>query len=182
MELHRISIKLYLEPDASVDLAAIMPVFHAWIRDKRVPGMLIDVADYRHMIDGPGIILIGHDVDYALDMTGGRPGLLYTRKRGIGVDLNDALRAGFAAAMTAVHTLEQEKSLTPPPKFRNDQATLTLLDRLHAPNNKAAFERVRGVVEAFAAQFYEGVSISVEHDAVDDRRPLSIHIAAQGAS
>lgn len=182
MELHRISIKLYLEPDTSVDLAAIAPIFHAWIRDKRVPGMLIDVADYRHMIDGPGVILIGHDVDYALDMAGGRPGLLYTRKRGVGVDFNEALRAGFAAALTAARTLEHENSLAPPLKFCNDQATLTLLDRLHAPNDKATFERVRGGVEAFAAQFYEGGSISVEHDAVDDRRPLSIHIAAQGAS
>jgi len=31
-----------------------------------VPGLLIDVADYAHVPDGPGVILIGHDVDYGI--------------------------------------------------------------------------------------------------------------------
>ena len=42
-------------------------VFHQWIRDSVCPEMLIDVADYRHVPAGPGVMLIGHEANYSLD-------------------------------------------------------------------------------------------------------------------
>ena len=77
----RISVKFFVsEPDA-VHLPAFIPVFHRWIQDHAVEGLLIDVADYKHVPEGPGILLIGHEGDYSIDMAKGRPGLLYSRKR-----------------------------------------------------------------------------------------------------
>ena len=43
-------------------------VFHAWIQKGAVEGLLLDVADYQHIQDGPGMILIGDQVDYAFDL------------------------------------------------------------------------------------------------------------------
>ena len=44
--------------------------------------LLLDVADYKHVQEGPGIVLIGHEADYSLDLGGGRAGLVYDRNRG----------------------------------------------------------------------------------------------------
>ena len=63
----RISVKLFTtDPEAEVDLHKYIRVFHEFIKEKKVEGLLIDVADYSHVPEGPGIVLIGHDVDYSL--------------------------------------------------------------------------------------------------------------------
>jgi hypothetical protein len=83
MNTQRIAVKFFVEPDprATVDLEPFIAMFHRFIQQGSVEGLLIDVADYAHVIEGPGVILIGHDVDYGIDTTGGRAGLLVTRKR-----------------------------------------------------------------------------------------------------
>jgi len=78
LNLHRISVKYFVTDPTVVNLDEIVPVFHRWIQNQSVEGFLIDVADYKHVCQGPGVVLIGHEADYALDMTGGRPGLLYS--------------------------------------------------------------------------------------------------------
>ena len=37
--------------------------------------------DYRHVHDGPDVMLTAHDAHYAMDMADGRMGLLYSRRR-----------------------------------------------------------------------------------------------------
>ena len=71
----RISAKLFAtDPSAEVDADAFISVFHEFIREKSVEGILIDVADYSHVPEGPGVVLIGHDVDYSIDMNEGKAG------------------------------------------------------------------------------------------------------------
>ena len=55
-------------------------MFHDWIQNQRLDELLIDVVDYRHVHDGPGVILIAHDAHYAFDTSEGRLGLLYSRR------------------------------------------------------------------------------------------------------
>ena len=64
----------------TVDLAAAIPVFHRWIQQQALPGLLLDVADYRHVPEGPGVVLVAHEAIYGLDQGGGRLGLLYNRR------------------------------------------------------------------------------------------------------
>ena len=68
----RIAIKLFVAPDPTVpvDLEPFTPLFHEFIQKASVPGLLIDVADYAHVPNGPGIILIGNEVDYGIDSVG----------------------------------------------------------------------------------------------------------------
>ncbi|MBY0396577.1 MAG: hypothetical protein K2X91_08940, partial [Thermoleophilia bacterium] len=77
----RIGVKLYAEDPAAVRPDRFIPVFHGWIQRGAVPGLLIDVADYAHVPQGPGVMLIGHEADHAIDLGEGRPGVLYQRKR-----------------------------------------------------------------------------------------------------
>ena len=83
---NHIKVKFFVEAPNAVDLPAFIPLFHRWIQKKTVEGLLIDVADYQHVPEGPGILLMGHEGNYAMDMANGRPGLLYSRKREWGDD------------------------------------------------------------------------------------------------
>ena len=83
MDAHKLQLKIYLTPESAraVDLEDLIPVFHRWIKQRLLPELTIDVANYRHVPQGPGVVLIGHGSDYFMDEGEGRPGLLHNRKR-----------------------------------------------------------------------------------------------------
>lgn len=147
----RISVKFFTANQSAdeVNFAALIPVFHKWIQEHSVEGMLLDVADYKHVPNGPGIMLISHEGDYALDLKDGRAGLLYVRKWELGANLNEALSLVFRLALQAGQLLEQEESLGGL-RFDPQQAEITFLDRLNFPNNPQSFAAVQAEVSAFA--------------------------------
>src|SRR6516164_8374370 len=83
MNAHKLQLKIYATPDAAraVGPEDCIPVFHRWIKDHVLPELTIDVANYGHVPEGPGVVLIGHGSDYFLDEGEGRLGLLHNRKR-----------------------------------------------------------------------------------------------------
>lgn len=72
-------------------LPKVVPIFHRWIVERALGETLVDVADYQHVGNGPGITLIGHESNYHLEQTstptghadrGSHYGLVCFRKRG----------------------------------------------------------------------------------------------------
>ena len=60
MELKRVHVKL-LADETNIKTQEFVPVFHSWIRNKNLKDhLMIDVADYNHLPDGPGTILVTH--------------------------------------------------------------------------------------------------------------------------
>ncbi|HMR66307.1 MAG TPA: hypothetical protein PKE64_20030, partial [Anaerolineae bacterium] len=84
MSIQRFCLKFFAAPETGFDDAIFIEIFHEWIRLKAVPGVLLDVADYRHVPDGPGIMLISHEINFAMDYAEGHFGLLAQRKLGPG--------------------------------------------------------------------------------------------------
>ena len=81
MELKKFGVKLYLNTNGSFDSKDYIPVFHTWIQQKVVDDhLLIDVADYSHIADGPGVMLISHEGHISLDQENLQPGIMYMRK------------------------------------------------------------------------------------------------------
>ena len=147
MKLHRIRLKLYAEAGAIGDPERFVPIFHTWIRDHVLGEVLIDVARYTHVHEGPAVMLVGHHSDYTIDLGEGRPGLAVTRKRDAANDesrIADVFRAAFAAASR----LESEPSLSGL-RFKSDELWLTLVDRLHTPNDDATFARLEPELRDF---------------------------------
>ena len=101
----RLGVKFSLthEPKAKPD--DILPIFQRWIQEHSVDGMLIDVIDYKHVPDGPGILLIADEADFAYDLGDGQIGLHYIRKRALPDDLSSALRLTFYRALQAARAL-----------------------------------------------------------------------------
>ena len=103
-DIVRIGAKLYAQDPSVIDLPAFVPLFHGWIQRRILDGVPIDVADYAHVPDGPGVMLIGHEADRSLDLGEGRPGVLYQRKR----DGEGTLEDRFAAAIAAADGIADE--------------------------------------------------------------------------
>ena len=81
MELQRFGVKLFFNRNGSYSSKDFIPVFHSWIQDKVVSDhLLIDVADYSHIPDGPGVMLIAHEGHFSLDQENRQPGIMYMRK------------------------------------------------------------------------------------------------------
>jgi rhodanese-related sulfurtransferase len=182
MTPQRIAVVLRRQRSRStpLDLHPFLGIFHRMIQRKSVPGLLIDVADYAHVPDGPGIVLIGHEADYGIDLAGGRAGLLTTRKRLRGVSLADALRVTLQSALAAVSALEAEPEVKL--RFALNGFELHILDRLAAENSDAGLAGAKRELEPLLAALY-GRDVRVERASADDpRRPLVLHIEASGAA
>src|SRR5208283_4300849 len=111
MEFQHVNVKLFLKNAEELDLEALIPVFHRWIQAQAKGELLLDVADYRHVHSGPGVVLIGHQGNYCLDNTGGRLGVRYNRKAVLEGNDQDRLVQATQAALDACRRLEIEPSL-----------------------------------------------------------------------
>ena len=105
MELQHINVKIYVDGDLAIDPAAFIDVFHEWVREHTLDELLIDVADYRHVPAGPGVMLIGHEGDYSMDNAGDRWGLRYNRKAAVDGSNDDRLRQALCSAVRACQLL-----------------------------------------------------------------------------
>ena len=150
---HKLSVKLLLQNP--LVLEEIVPVFHGWIQRQAVPGhLLIDVANYAHVADGPGVALVALEANFYLDLFAGHPGLTYQRKQPAPGTFADRLHQAFAEAFAAAARLEVEPLLHGKAKFRTDQFTLKIPDRLLAPNTDDTLAALRPDLDAFATRLF----------------------------
>jgi len=140
----KLDLKVLAAPGATVETEEFIPVFHRWITERVLPELLIDVADYSHVHEGPGVLLVGHDAIYSFDEGRGETGLLYSRRRetspGLaGIDtLGQRLRSVLDSAFRACRLLEQEPGLEGRIAFNRHRLELRLNDRLAASDDGAA--------------------------------------------
>lgn len=170
----RVGVKLYADDPERVDPARFIPLFHGWIQRGEVDGLPIDVADYAHVHEGPGVMLIGHEADHAIDLGEGRPGILYQRKREPEGTLEERIGAALAAVDRAADQIEADPDAGGV-GFGRDEILVRLLDRRAAPNDEVTAEALRSAVEAALATARPGRSAAIER--VDDPTgPLALRV------
>src|ERR1700682_3582762 len=130
VQLQHVNVKLLLRNPEEVDLEPLIPVFHDWIRDQVGEGLLLDIADYRHVPAGPGVVLIGHEGNYSVDNTANRLGVRYNRKAALEGTNQRRLRQAARAALTACQRLEAEPLLEGKLRFSGREMELFFNDRL----------------------------------------------------
>src|ERR1700692_4919071 len=106
MQLQHINVKLLVKNPVEVDLEPLVPVFHSWIQAQGLEELLLDVADYRHVHAGPGVVLIGHQGNYSVDNTDDRLGVRYNRKAVLNGNNQSRLTQAAEAALVACQRLE----------------------------------------------------------------------------
>ena len=157
MDAHKLQLKIYLTPESAraVDFEAVIPVFHRWIKQRLLPELTIDVANYGHVPQGPGVVLIGHGADYFIDEGEGRPGLLHNRKRA-GLPPGERLSDLARRTLHAASLLERDLALTGKIKFATNELLFRVNDRLAAPNSDATFAALKPELDALARTIFGG--------------------------
>ena len=153
-----------------------MPIFQRWIQDHTVAGMLIDVIDYKHVPEGPGIVLIADEADFAYDLGDGQPGLHYVRKRGLPDDFAAAVRLVFAGALQGAQALQAEApdDLV----FDYSSAKINFLDRLTYRNKPDAFAAIHDELAAILREIYSAeICLTRVND--DPRRLFAVRAEVQ---
>ena len=167
MESQKLAIKLFAregQDPSALSGEAIVPVFHSWIQSHAMSDhLLIDVADYAHVPDGPGTVLVSLEANLSTDRAHGRPGLLYVRKQPLPGDFGQRLRAVLAAVLASAARLEAHPSLKGKVGFRTDGFLFRVHDRLLAPNTSATFEKVKPDLEAVLRELYPFGNVTLEH-------------------
>jgi hypothetical protein len=149
MDFQHVNVKIYIEGDLTVDCERFIDVFHRWIQEQALEELLIDVADYRHVPAGPGVVLIGHEADYGMDNAENRYGLLYNRKAPLAGSNADRFSQAFRSAANACQMLEAEFEGNGPLKFSRQKFELLINDRAMAPNTPETFQACKDDLESF---------------------------------
>jgi len=169
-QLQHINVKLLVKNPVEVDLEPLIPVFHDWIQDPLPGELLLDIADYRHVPAGPGVVLIGHEGDYSVDNTDNRLGVRYNRKAALNGSNEDRLKQAARAAFTAFRRLETDPRLAGKLRFNGQEIEIFINDRLLAPNSDATREVADSDFRAFSQMLFRGNEYSMTYDT--DRRRL----------
>ena len=135
-DLVKLDLKVLASRESAAAPEEFIPVFHRWITERVLPELLIDVADYSHVHQGPGVLLVGHDAIYAYDESGGEPGLLYSRRRETAPEtagirtLDERLESLLLGAFRACDQIEAEPRLKGRVTFDRHRIELRVNDRL----------------------------------------------------
>jgi len=173
MNLQKVGFKLFVESPEAFQLSELIPIFHRWIQTGALDGLLIDVADYQHVHNGPGVMLIAHEGNYAMDETGGRRGMLYYRKRGLEGSLDQRLRSVCTSVLRACRQLEEAPELGGRVRFRGDEMKLVTYDRLLAANDRETVAVLRPAFSSLLATLYGGAECTQSQEA-DPGEPFSL--------
>jgi hypothetical protein len=177
MDLQHVNTKLIVQNPEGVDLEAVIPVFHSWIQDRAGEEILLDVADYRHVHAGPGVVLIGHEANYSLDNADNRLGVRYNRKAALDGSAQDRLEQATRAALRACQLLENDPRLEERIRFNGREIEWFVNDRLLAPNLDATRQALEPEIRALCGRLFAKTKFSLHYDG-DSRRLFSVAVMA----
>lgn len=178
MSIEKFCVKFFSKVNKDVDQAIFINIFHEWIRYKQLDGILLDVVDYRHVPNGPGIMLITHHINFAMDHGRGQFGLLAQRKVGQGSNHVERILDLIQATQAFGTLLESDWRIAGQFKLAGDTFHYISNDRLLAPNNEATFAALKPDLEAASAIIYPGQDVSITRLENHPRERLTIEVKA----
>ena len=157
----RIGIKVFSAANQP-DWGELIAVFQSWIQQQNIAGhLLIDVHDYRHIQQGPGILLVGHEGNFSFDLTEGRPGLAYFRKQPLEGSPTDRFATILSTVLSGCSLLENNTTMPYRVRFERKELRIIGNDRLYAPNLPSTFDLLQPVVRDALAQLFPAANYSL---------------------
>lgn len=133
-DLYRFGLKLFVEPGISLNAGSCIPIFHRWIQTAALDRLLIDVADYTHLVGGPSVLLVGHEGNLSVDQADGRAGIVCTSKRPSASGSLPERIVGVARVLfVAARLLESDAAFEGRLRFVPNELQFQANDRLIAP-------------------------------------------------
>lgn len=175
MDLNKLGIKFFAPDTERFDILKLIPVYHRWIQHSALEDLLIDVADYSHVPSGPGVMLIAHEGNYALDETGHERGILYYSKHKLTGALPERLAHVARRALQAAELMGADAELAGAVKVPGNRLQFFANDRLLAPNTDAAYAELEPSLEVFLDRLYAGAPYTVTRER-DPKERLSVRV------
>ena len=144
--LQRIQIKILAEAPPDLPLEPFLEIFGRWRKEKH-PAEWVDLADYAHVARGPGIVLIGQRCNFAFDISGPAPGILYTARKGLTGTLPERLHSTLQWCLDLSQRFVGEPQFPPAVKMRTDALEIRFPDRLETPNTASTDDALRPIVQ-----------------------------------
>lgn len=178
-ELHRVGVKWYARESSSLDMLNLIPVFHRWISEGVLPDLMIDVAEYTHVQNGPGVLIVAVEGNYGYDETGGTRGIVYYSKQSLpGSDLAAHLATVARKGLQACTLFQREPGLGDKVSFPGDRVEVFSNDRLLGPNTDAGWQGFEPAVKALAERLFGAENYRIERVNPDPRERLCAVIHA----
>lgn len=176
--LQKIDVKIPLVVRAGVDSDPLLVVFGRWRLEEGEE--IVDVADYGHVPEGPGVILISHRWHFGIDWGGEGPGLRLSSRKGLKGSPEARFAAVIRTCMEKSRRLLGEIELAGRAKPRLDEIEIVLNDRLLAPNTVEGDANWRpGLLKALD-RLYGKDGYTVEREQ-DPGRRLGYRVKARSA-
>ena len=178
MDLHKFGIKFLATDAQGIDILELIPIYHRWIQDKALDNLLIDVADYSHVPAGPGVMLIAHEGNYALDETGHERGIVYYSKQKLTGDLPERFAQVAYKALKATQLMSSDADLEGALRVSGTEMQFFANDRLAAPNTAEAYDEIEPEFKRFLDRLYDGAPYTLSREK-DPRERLSLRVQAK---
>ena len=179
MDLHKFGIKFFATDAEGIDILKLIPIYHRWIQQNALEDLLIDVADYSHVPAGPGVMLIAHEGNYALDETGHERGVVYYSKHELAGELPERFARVARKALRAAQLMSEDTELGGSLKLPGNRLEFFANDRLVAPNTDAAYAELQPALDTFLDRLYAGAPYSLARE-TDPKERLSVRVQAEG--
>jgi hypothetical protein len=177
VDLHKFGIKLFAVDAKGFDILKLIPMYHRWIQQKALEDLLIDVADYSHVPAGPGVMLIAHEGNYALDETGHERGVVYYSKHPLPGELPERFAQVARKTLKAAQLMTGDAELNGALKVPGNDLQFFANDRLLAPNTQAAYAELEPALKSFLDRLYAGAAYTLVRE-TDPRERLSVRVHA----
>jgi hypothetical protein len=179
VDLHKFGIKLFAVDAKRFDILKLIPMYHRWIQQKALEDLLIDVADYSHVPAGPGVMLIAHEGNYALDETGHERGIVYYSKHTLPGALPERFAQVARKTLKAAQLMTGDAELNGELKVPGNDLQFFANDRLVAPNTDAAYADLEPALRRFLDRLYAGAKYTLERER-DPKERLSVRVRTAG--
>ena len=181
MELQRLGFKLFVDDPEAVALDDFVPIFHSWIQKQIVEDhLLVDVHNYSHVHQGPGILLVAHQGNFSMDLGGDRLGLFYYRKRGINGSSLERLKTILKTTLRACALLEATPELAGKLRFKADEVLMVGNDRLQTPNDSETLDAFQPLLSQLFGKLFGESGFTTDWQE-DDRERFAVTVSAKQA-
>lgn len=182
-DIQRVCVKIYA-PEPDFDDQLYVPIFHDWVRERVFEDLILfDVADYAHVPESPGIVLVAHEAHFALDRSDGRFGLLIQRRVSGAGDSVESLAGLIRHGLEVARRLEQDPRVEGKIAFDTSTLRIEANDRLRTPNTDDGYRVFGPIVRAAVERAFGGGQITLARVANDarDRLAAEVRITASAA-
>ena len=178
-DLQRIDVKVLAEAPAGLSLDPFLAIFSRW-RKQQDESDWIDFADYAHMPNGAGIMLIGKQGSFSVNQDSPGIGLLYSGRKDFGGAFDQRVIEAFRRCLRLTKPLLAEPDYPKQLKLLPGSWEIFINDRLNFPNTDETDRRLRRPIESALNTLFGASNYSLERE-TDPQRRYAFSVRAQSS-